>query len=535
MSTERTTSHGRRKSKVRRWKRISLLLFLLVLALSATVIWQMLRPAGTPAESLSALPQSAGAETEEAPTEYALSFSVPGQEPISFTVREGESFTPPEDPVIPGYTFLCWVDAEGKALEPGAHTVTESKGYAAQFAVAFRDERLADVHAPYLFLDADGMFHPNDALKKGELVQALYTLLEINGVGSGYFADVAQDDACYEAAATLKDLGLLEGIRLHPEDEVLYGELLNLLARLFPAAETEQSFSSVPADSPYYPAFCLAAEKGWLDDFSLSPYDIVPRKEAARLFNQLTGRSGMHHTDLSLTGTIADISSSDSYFSAIAEAVIPHSLRRDADEEVWTDSTPLPLQSEGFFFDGIAYRAIKADGSPAVGEQVGELFFDENGIVSTGDPELDVLVRRKLTELVDPASMSREEMLRIVYDFVLNDSFYLRAERYETGETGWETTEAYRMLSTGKGNCYSYAATFWALSRAIGYETVCYSGTVGTFHNPHGWAEITIDGVPYIFDPTMEYEQWYGPGTHTFERFYMKTYESVSGWNYTRE
>ena len=534
MSTERKTSHARRKSKVRRWKLISLLLFLLVLALAATVIWQTLRPAETPAELPFALPQSMGAEAEKAPAEYTLSFSVPGQQPISFTVREGESFTPPEDPAIPGYTFLRWVDAEGRALEPGAHTVTESQSYAAQFAVAFRDESLADVHTPYLFLDADAMFHPNDALKKGELVQALYALLEINGVGSGYFADVAQDDACYAAAATLKDLGLLEGERLHPEDEVLYGELYGILARLFPAAVQEQSFSSVPADSPYYPAFCLAAEKGWLRDFSLSPYDIVPRREAARLFNQLTGRSGMQHPDLTLTGTIADVSSSDSYFSAIAEAVIPHNARREDGEERWTGSTPMPLRSEGFFFDGIAYRAIKADGSPAIGEKVGDLLFDENGIVSTGDPELDVLVRRKLAELVDPAAMSREEMLRIVYDFVLHDSFYLRAERYETGETGWETTEAYRMLSTGKGNCYSYAATFWALSRAIGYETVCYSGTVGTFHNPHGWAEITIDGVPYIFDPTLEYEQWYGPGSHTFEQFFMKTYESVSGWTYTR-
>ena len=67
MSTERKTSHARRKSKVRRWKLISLLLFLLVLALAATVIWQTLRPAETPAELPFALPQSMGAEAEKAP------------------------------------------------------------------------------------------------------------------------------------------------------------------------------------------------------------------------------------------------------------------------------------------------------------------------------------------------------------------------------------------------------------------------------------------------------------------------------------
>ena len=46
--------------------------------------------------------------------------------------------------------------------------------------------------------------------------------------------------------------------------------------------------------------------------------------------------------------------------------------------------------------------------------------------------------------------------------------------------------------------------------------------------------EITLDDVPYIYDPTLQYEQWYGPGTHTYENFFQKTYESVSGWGYTR-
>ena len=74
----------------------------------------------------------------------------------------------------------------------------------------------------------------------------------------------------------------------------------------------------------------------------------------------------------------------------------------------------------------------------------------------------------------------------------------------------------------------------WALSRAIGYDTVCYSGTVGTHGNRHGWAEISFDGTPYIFDTLLEWEQWYGPGTHTYEYFYMKSYASVYGWSYTR-
>ena len=535
MRNEKTNRHKRKKTSRRTWKPISLALLCVVLALAAALVWLTLRDRlGTAVLQPSPVEMTAAPAQDPTEKAHKATFAAPAQQPIVLYADDGESVTVPAGPEIPGYTFLYWVDAAGNAERRQSVTVYEDLTYLGQYAVAFRDESRSAEHSPYLSLDESGLFYPNSAVTRGETVMALFQLLDINGVGSGYFADVSRDDAVYTAAATLKDLGLIEGEYLHAEDPMTYGELFRLLARLFPAASAEGSFDAVAPDSPYYPSFCLAYERGWLTDSVVSPYDGVSRRAFVRLFNSLTGRGGTSHDSALLTGTIADVGLSDADFSAIAEAVIRHDCAYGDGAERWTSSTPAALLDSGLFFSGMELRAIKDDGSPAVSESYAGLQFDESGVETTGDAALDALVRTRLSELVDPAAMTREEMLETVYYSVANDSNYLRAEIYAVGETGWEITEATRMLSTGKGNCYSYAATFWALARGIGYDAVCYSGTVGNHYNPHGWVEITLDDVPYIYDPTLQYEQWYGPGTHTYENFFQKTYESVSGWGYTR-
>ena len=472
---------------------------------------------------------------EEAPTAVkTISFIVPEERSFDFKVADGKSFDMPEGPEIPGYTFIAWLDALGNAETRTSMEATEDMYFCASYAVAFRDESDAVVHTPYMSLDENAMFHPNDGVTRGEMTEILYRFLDIDGVGSGFFIDVGKSDPLYTAAATLKDLGLLEGDRLHAEDIVTCGELFRLLAKLFPAAKDEYSFSGVSVSSDYYKAFCTAFERGWLRDTGISAYDFVTRKDFARIVNMLIGRTGAENMDISLVGTILDVSTEDEYYADIAEAVIEHACSVTDGAETWTSSIPLDFHGQGFFFIGTELRCIKDNGSAAIDEEANDLYFDKNGVYSSGDAALDELVREKLDELVDPQTMSRDEMLEILYNAVLHDSFYLGGDKYAVGETGWETAKAYQMLTAGKGNCYAYAATFWAYARAIGCDAVCYSGTVGTSKNPHAWVEIELDGTTYIFDPTLEYETWYGPGTHTYEYFFMKTYESVKGWIYSR-
>lgn len=529
MSKDNINKHKRKRSSG--WKVACIFLILIVLALAFVIVWPHVSQGATENPEIS--PEQTEVEATPVPETHVISFFIYDQKPIVMEIEKGKEFDVPDGPDIPGYTFLAWLDADGKPLKEKTLIADTDLVFQASCAIAFQDDSTAEVHEPYMSLSENSMFHPDEPITRGEFISILYELLDFDKVGSGYFADVSTDDVCYTAAATLKDLGLISGERLHPEDPVTYGELFRVLEKMFPAPVENHEFEQVAATSEYFSGFRVAVERGWLKDMAISPYDNVSRYETARIFNLLTHRDGVAHDDLSMTGTVLDVQSNDERFPDIMEAVIAHHCKYE-DGEVWTESTPLEIKSEGRFFTGLELRCIKADGNPAIDETVDGLYYDANGIESTGNAELDSLVRKKLTELVNPSQMQPEEMLKILYDFVRDDSFYLRGDFYEVGQTGWEADEAYKMLSTGKGNCYSYAATFWALARGIGYDAVCYSGTVGTHDNPHGWVEITMNETPYIFDPTLEYEQWYGPGTHTFERFFKKPYESVSGWLYSR-
>ena len=130
------------------------------------------------------------------------------------------------------------------------------------------------------------------------------------------------------------------------------------------------------------------------------------------------------------------------------------------------------------------------------------------------------------------ASMTREEMLRAVYEYVRDHYLYLKRSLYEVGETGWEIPEALLMFQSGKGNCYNFTAAFWSLARGIGFDAVCYSGLVGVGRDPHSWVEITFDGVPYVFD--VETEMSYRLVNDYITSMYWKTYEEVAAWSYVR-
>ena len=140
-----------------------------------------------------------------------------------------------------------------------------------------------------------------------------------------------------------------------------------------------------------------------------------------------------------------------------------------------------------------------------------------------------------VADLVDSqtnASMTREEMLRAVYEYVRDHYLYLKRSLYEVVETGWEIPEALLMFQSGKGNCYNFTAAFWSLARGIGFDAVCYSGLVGVGRDPHSWVEITFDGVPYVFD--VETEMSYRLVNDYITSMYWKTYEEVAAWSYVR-
>lgn len=133
------------------------------------------------------------------------------------------------------------------------------------------------------------------------------------------------------------------------------------------------------------------------------------------------------------------------------------------------------------------------------------LYFGSDGKYTSGSPELDGYVTETFRSL-GGADMDRETLLKAAYDHTRDDFTYLTRNYYKTGDSGWGIPEATTMYATGKGNCYCYAAAFWAAARALGWNAKAVSGTYGEDEAPHGWVEIygSEDGARYTYDPEIE-------------------------------
>ena len=454
-------------------------------------------------------------------------------EPIIVSAPQGEALTLPEGPAIEHYRFIGWADEKGRTLDSDRVTLYHDEAFSAQYAIAFRSESGETRHEPYLPLDEGGLFRPHAALTRAEAAELLYSILDSDAVGSGSFADVAPEDNFFAAAATLKDLGVLSGSRFHPDEEITHAEFFEMLACFYPRCVKNYAFSLIERSDPCYPAFCLAASEAWIDNAAIDPNGVLTRAEAAHVFNLLRGRAPIAETDTAKVGTILDVSFRDRYFWDIAEACIPHESEQSAEGERWRSSTAQPIREEGFFFIGTELHCADAEGSPLVNESCGNFNFGPDGVITTGMPELDALVQEKLRQLVDPATMAPELMLRKVYDYVTYHSSYLRGSTHEIGATGWEAEAAYEMLHDGRSNCYGYAGTFAVLARALGFDAISYSGTIGVGKQPHGWVEISFDGIPYVFDTNIECEEHIYQHKNTC--MYKLPPERYAGWRYVKE
>lgn len=445
---------------------------------------------------------------------------------------------------VRGYTFLGWENESGKILQPMEITAKIDEVYTARYIFALDTEH----HVPYLFADELGLFHADDPLSRADAAQMIWSVLAEKPEPEGRFEDVEPDSACAKPAGMLKDLGICTDRRFYPEDPVSRGELIRMLASFYPPASGTFAFSDITEKEPLYGAFCTAAERGWIGsgaEAAADPYAILTRIEAVRLMNRVLGRDSAQLPPEEFVGGILEYKPEDEYYLPLVEAAVGHEYELSAAGEKWTSGDALEKQPEGRFFHGGRLYYIDADGHFARDfEQEGFLFdgerdtlvavdgfrFGSDGVYTTGDPELDALLYGVIDSLYREG-MSREELLQELFEYTVSSFKYLRRNYYKYGDTTFAPKEALLMLSTGKGNCYSYAGTFCMLARALGYDAVVFSGTVGREYEPHGWCEIIEDGTPYICDP--ELVMLHRRSGKNYDMFF-KLHEELKGWMYIR-
>ena len=420
---------------------------------------------------------SFGNDTEPAIGSYTVQVWVGAEKYEPQTVQEGKT---PADvlPQIPGGIFGGWQDESGNIVDPGALAVEKDTVYK---AMIYPDLR---AHTSYLFEDKTGCIRPDEAITGAEMNTA--------------FASIAVDGA-------EKYLPRLPGGQTPVEKQTLEAVLL----QMFPAASVEQGMTMVEGD-------------------------IVTRGEFALVVNGLTHRS--EQTGVSLADKAdmpLDLPNDHKACIALLEAGLEHS--HDQTDTSWETVAQSMYRTPGFInIDGWLYF-VNEDGTIARDTNIGELTFGADSRFTSTDAELDTMVADILAEIIEKnPDAPRIDLLRRAFEYSRDSFVYLRRSAYAFGENGWEIEDAKKMFSTSKGNCYNFAASFWALARGLGYEAKCISGTMTKTDQPHSWVEIVMeDGKPYIFDPQMEYA--YVHERDIFDKdMFMVTYAAGAWWNYKR-
>ena len=90
------------------------------------------------------------------------------------------------------------------------------------------------------------------------------------------------------------------------------------------------------------------------------------------------------------------------------------------------------------------------------------------------------------------SSMTKAQKLRTMFNFARTHFGECSPRKPHYRGLDWPVVYANDMFVNGKGNCFSYGASFAYLAKAIGYQN-CYACNSGG----HGWAE--VDGL--VYDP----------------------------------
>ncbi len=190
-----------------------------------------------------------------------------------------------------------------------------------------------------------------------------------------------------------------------------------------------------------------------------------------------------------------------------------------------------PCFGRGFFeLQGNCYYGLE-NGLLFTNGTVDGLQFDSAGRYTSGNAQIDAAVRQLIFDATDD-TMTQEEKLRACYDAVYARVYYQPNNTHiphGAPAEDWTEDAMLRLLQRGRGNCYCYAAQMYYIARQLGYENVrAVSGMDAPdwYYIDHGWAEITIDGVPYILDPEMERMRNCRRG-----RLFLVTYDDTP-WRY---
>ena len=393
-------------------------------------------------------------------------------------------------------------------------------------------------HEKYMDGDTKGMFQPSRALTRAELAQILYGVIASRPDTSPTFYDVAETTWYAPAVKTVTGLGLMSGSKgaFRPNAAATRAECAAALEMLLPSdAEGTKTFPDVPADHWAYAAIARTAAYGLFQGDTkgnFRPDAYLLRSEAVTVFNRLLGRVPDEAALARMTGLryFPDVPTTHWAYAQVMEATVPHSCKENgAGGEEWTYATreSVALADGPYRINNRLYWVN--NGSFVRSATLGDFTFDAEGRYTTGNAELD----QKLNDIIASKtndSMTRDEKLRALFNYVRDNFTYLKRPIIKKGQTGWEPDYAMFFLTNGKGNCFCFSATYSLLCHELGLPAKVVVGRV--LNGDHGWVEIELDGTNYMFDTQLEWRYLHDWGITGYNLF--KMLPTKTPFKYTR-
>lgn len=373
-----------------------------------------------------------------------------------------------------------------------------------------------------------------------------------NGISEAATADGSNDSAKQHHAAYIT--GYTDGT-IKPWKKLKRAEAVQMLHNINSENPTpsEEFYASSYITRGEFAKLVLAAKDVKAKEISdvLTGYpdgtmrleNTLSRGEAVTMINRAYDRAA---DSFSITTSVnlrimPDVPSSYWAYYDLMEAITDHNTYGretsddgSSDEELWSDWQPgkVDLPQGWRNIDGKLYY-VNDQGTFSYKTTVDGIKLNDEGTYTTMNGELDALLREEIVKIINN-NMTQDQKLRAIYDYMIKNYSYRSAGTVETGAAGWESEFAMNMLKSGKGNCYSWAATFAYLARQSGWAANAVTGTAvspkGSVRE-HAWAEITIDGTVYTFDPEIEgvYAKTVGETYDLFKNEYGK-----SVWTYNK-
>ena len=442
--------------------------------------------------------------------------------------------TPKKVPALPeGY--MGWVSGSGAVVDPASTQIWGDQTFTAYESITLNTWD----HSKYMDGSSDGLFHPGQFMTRAEVAQVLYGLLAEEPEARASYSDVSDDMWYAEAIESLGAMGILDceaGSAFRPNAAISRGEFALMLSHFISGTGDLESFVDVPVGSRYYEAIAAAAAEGLFSgyaDGTFHPDAALTRAQATVVFNNLLHREPDTSAIASSPNVrlFPDVPTTYWAYGEIMEATISHTYDDSTGREAWTQVTAeRSTLSDGYYrINGRLYRV--QDGMFLHNTTVDGFTYDAQGRYTTGSATLDT----KLNNIVESrtnSSMTRDQKLRVLYNYVRDNFTYLKRPLVSKGQTGWEASYAEEFLNLGRGNCYSFSATFCLLARELGLPAYTVVGGLGASNSPHGWVEINLDGTTYMFDPQLEWRYLHDYGCTGYDLF--KVLPSQARFTYVR-